>query len=558
MTESAPIPGVSLGRRLAVGGMGELFVAERTRADGTREACVVKRLLPGAGPAERFLFEREARALVAAQADDGGGAESGVVRVLASHGDALVLEYIDGVDLATLLDARRKRGRSLPIAAGLAVVGLGRGLATLARLGIVHRDVHPGNLLLGRDGVVRLTDLGVAAFSAESGPTIAGLKGTLAYMAPEQLRDGTADLRSDLYAAGLVAYETLTGVLARPVGAVGLAELLRARERLPVRPSEPGPSSRRWTRRCSRRSSPTRRVAPSRSPAGSRASSRPPPAPGLTPDAAALASAVQAIAPSEVLVALTSRTLAPQLVAPPPPVVEQAAEAPRRRVRWAWVVGPLGLGAAGLGVWAAARPSAALMTEAVAARSLATLAAPLRPVLEVDAAADVDSSVDAAVDSDAVGDADAEAVVDAPVARPDALARDAVTAARDAAPEAVGAAVAGRHKVHLEGTVYVAGAGARGLAPGPSWLLADGDIAPLTVTGGSPPFAVRVRLAAKEGRLRVNVAATDGAVYDAACGKRAGPTPLVGLHVPLGGAIACRLTADNGASMEFVVVDGAE
>ncbi len=202
MQETPPIPGVSIRRRLAVGGMGELFLADETLADGSTRPCVVKRLLPGAGPEEQRLFGREAMALDALTRL----ATPHVVKLYRSGPDWLLLEWVAGVDLAALLEHRRRRGRPLPLGAALAIaVGLGRALEALAQahdaegrpLGLVHRDVHPGNLLLGVDGAVKLADLGVVAIT--SAPTLAGLKGTLVWMAPEQLAKGVTSAASDLY-----------------------------------------------------------------------------------------------------------------------------------------------------------------------------------------------------------------------------------------------------------------------------------------------------------------------------------------------------------------------
>ncbi len=243
--ETGAIPGVSVGRRLAVGGMAEVHLAERAEGGGTAP-CVVKRLLPRSSAEARALFAREATALAALTAK---GARH-VVPLIDAGPDRvapewLVLGYVDGVELGALLDWRRRRGRPLPLGAALAVAdGLTAALVELAeaetegdgRLGLVHQDLHPGNLLVGPDGQVTVIDLGVASFSA-LGRTSADPRGTVAWMAPEQLRGGAVTPATDIYAAGLVLWEAFTGQPPRPEADGSLAALLAHRAALPPPPS---------------------------------------------------------------------------------------------------------------------------------------------------------------------------------------------------------------------------------------------------------------------------------------------------------------------------------
>jgi hypothetical protein len=142
-----------------------------------------------------------------------------------------VMEHIDGVDLASLVAHRRKRGRPLPLGAVLALAdGLSQALVELAAtpLGaLVHRDLHPGNVMVGRDGRVMLVDFGVASLDAAS-RTAADPRGTVAWMAPEQLRGAPVTPTTDVWAAGLVLWEALTGVAPLPA-TPGLAALLAFR-----------------------------------------------------------------------------------------------------------------------------------------------------------------------------------------------------------------------------------------------------------------------------------------------------------------------------------------
>ncbi len=124
----------------------------------------------------------------------------------------LTMEYVAGVTARQLL---AKRGR-LAVSSTLAIATqLARSLEVAHEQGVIHRDIKPQNLLLDKDGNLKVLDFGVACLTERSGNlTEAGLVvGTPAYMAPEQLLDETAEERSDLYAVGVVLYECLTGRL---------------------------------------------------------------------------------------------------------------------------------------------------------------------------------------------------------------------------------------------------------------------------------------------------------------------------------------------------------
>jgi CheY-like chemotaxis protein len=124
----------------------------------------------------------------------------------------LTMEYVEGVTARQLL---AKRG-SLAVSSTLAIATqLARSLEVAHEQGVIHRDIKPQNLLLDKDGNLKVLDFGVACLTERSGNfTEAGLVvGTPAYMAPEQLLDETAEERSDLYAVGVVLYECLTGKL---------------------------------------------------------------------------------------------------------------------------------------------------------------------------------------------------------------------------------------------------------------------------------------------------------------------------------------------------------
>jgi eukaryotic-like serine/threonine-protein kinase len=221
-------------RPLGTGGMANVHLARRTGGRGDR-LFAIKRLHPflEEDPVARELLREEAR--LAALVD-----HPNVVGIvdLVEHEDrpALVMEWIDGIDLAML---RRKNARSnacgLPLERVVAIArDLLEGLAAVHHAGIVHGDVSPQNVILGHDGVARLTDFGLAR-STDGGPVeIATVSGTLGYMAPEQL-EGRADHRSDLFSAAVVIWELVTGTPLRAVtsGVQAFVEILRNDVRAP-------------------------------------------------------------------------------------------------------------------------------------------------------------------------------------------------------------------------------------------------------------------------------------------------------------------------------------
>lgn len=133
----------------------------------------------------------------------------------------LVMEYIHGEALSKLIRAARRRGEMVPPRIAVAILaGALHGLHAAHEaksehgepLNIVHRDVSPQNVLVGTDGVARVLDFGVAKAAARATSTRDGqMKGKVSYMAPEQLRGKGVDRRTDVFAAGIVLWEALTG-----------------------------------------------------------------------------------------------------------------------------------------------------------------------------------------------------------------------------------------------------------------------------------------------------------------------------------------------------------
>jgi serine/threonine protein kinase len=208
----------TLHAELAAGGMAAVYLARQTGAVGFGKTVAIKRLHPHLARDQYFvtMFLDEAR--LAARIT-----HPNVVPILdvVSTDDELflVLEYVRGETLAGLLRALRKQKAKMPVAVAAAIItGLLAGLHAAHEahdelgkaLDIVHRDVSPQNLIVGADGTARVLDFGVAKAATRLQTTREGqLKGKIPYMAPEQL-SGEVTPRTDVYAATLVLWETLT------------------------------------------------------------------------------------------------------------------------------------------------------------------------------------------------------------------------------------------------------------------------------------------------------------------------------------------------------------
>ncbi len=221
--------------RLGSGGMAETYLAVRRGPGGFEQHVCVKRILPAheSDPELVALFMEEAR--LAAQlrhANITQVVDFGVVA--GSH--YLALELVDGLDLRALLRGLRERGRRLdaPLAVFIAV----QLCAALEfahspesrRLGVVHRDISPSNVLLSRAGEVYLTDFGIARALGNKRRTDSGvIRGKVPYMAPEYALEARFDARSDLFALGVLLFEALAGQ--RPFeGATDLDTLTRIKD----------------------------------------------------------------------------------------------------------------------------------------------------------------------------------------------------------------------------------------------------------------------------------------------------------------------------------------
>ncbi len=207
-----------LQKKIAQGGMAELFLADYVREDGFRRIVVVKKILPHLIENSEFIkmFIREARlaALLQhpniVQINDFGKFENVYY---------IAMEYVRGKNLAEIT-AVSKNG--LPVDQSVfLVLQIGRGLhyshsktddKTGKPLNIVHRDISPQNILVSFQGEVKISDFGIAKARSEPSLTQAGvIKGKLSYMSPEQALGQPVDLRADIYALGIVFYEILSG-----------------------------------------------------------------------------------------------------------------------------------------------------------------------------------------------------------------------------------------------------------------------------------------------------------------------------------------------------------
>jgi hypothetical protein len=216
-----------LERRIGTGGMAEVFLAWQVGPGGFERKVAVKRPLPHVNeePNAVAAFLDEAR--LAAQLQHPNIAQ--VYDVGESEGAYfIVMEYVDGPSLRQILRSCRERGEKVPLPVAAAIV-----LAVLSALGnahaqrdergrplrLVHRDITPRNVLLNRRGEVKLVDFGIARAQFQLHVTRTGtVKGTLPYMSIEQATGTEVDNRSDLYSAGVVLYELLTGQAAYPDG----------------------------------------------------------------------------------------------------------------------------------------------------------------------------------------------------------------------------------------------------------------------------------------------------------------------------------------------------
>ncbi len=206
-----------IGEVIGRGGMAEVHEARDIRL-GRRVAIKILRPDLARDPDFQVRFRREAQSAAAlnhpnivAVYDTGedrlDAADGGVQEVV----PYIVMEYVDGMTLRQLLTSGR---RLLPERALEIISGVLSALDYAHRHGIVHRDIKPGNVMLTRSGDVKVMDFGIARAINELNTSVtatSAVMGTAQYLSPEQARGEVVDARSDLYSAGVLLYELLTG-----------------------------------------------------------------------------------------------------------------------------------------------------------------------------------------------------------------------------------------------------------------------------------------------------------------------------------------------------------
>ncbi len=228
---------------LGQGGMGEVHLARLTGAAGFEKLCIVKTILPAMQADPQFVerFHHEARVLVQlthahiAQVHDMGEADGTLY---------MAIEYVPGVDLSRVMRrvAQAQNAMPIPIA-----IHLGKQVAEAlgyahrktgpdgTLMSIVHRDVSPQNVMVSYDGDAKVIDFGLAKSAGRSNQTMPStVMGKLGYMSPEQAVGKPLDSRSDIYSAGIVLWEMLSG---RPLFGDGTMSEMVARMAMPQVPS---------------------------------------------------------------------------------------------------------------------------------------------------------------------------------------------------------------------------------------------------------------------------------------------------------------------------------
>ncbi len=208
--------------RIDAGGMAEVYrgIAE-SAVGGLKKAVAIKRILPNLTKNKKFvsMFLDEARVSMHLQ-------HANVVGVfdigMADTAYFIVMEYVDGANLKTIIESLRRQGQRMSVAHTLYILmEVCKGLQYAhdvtdpengRELGIVHRDISPPNILVSKRGEVKLVDFGLAKATSQLESTDPGVvKGKFSYLSPEAASGKDVDRRADIFAVGILLYELLTG-----------------------------------------------------------------------------------------------------------------------------------------------------------------------------------------------------------------------------------------------------------------------------------------------------------------------------------------------------------
>jgi eukaryotic-like serine/threonine-protein kinase len=215
---AAPIDRYVVLEHLSEGGMGAIYVGKKLGAGGFEMEVVLKQLLPEFTQQEEFidLFLREAK--LSATLDHANIVHT-IDLVTAGGEYFIVMEYLPGGDLRTLLKKAKRRGKRFSPSAAIHIcreVLSALAYAHVKRdfennpLKLIHRDVSPSNILVSHAGEVKLTDFGIAKAATHTS-LFYKVKGKIGYMSPEQAKSEPLDHRSDLYSLAVCLFEVLTG-----------------------------------------------------------------------------------------------------------------------------------------------------------------------------------------------------------------------------------------------------------------------------------------------------------------------------------------------------------
>lgn len=207
--------------RLDKGGMAEVFRGVSESLRGFKKSVAIKRILPNLAQNDKFvsMFLDEARLSLYLQ-------HANIVQVfdIGQSADTyfLVMEFVDGCNLKAVIEHLKAQGRPMPIAEAVyMMIESCKGLSyahslehpeTMEPLHIVHRDISPPNLLLSKNGEVKLVDFGLAKANSQIETTDPGVvKGKFSYLSPEAAHGQHVDHRADVFAIGIMLYEMFTG-----------------------------------------------------------------------------------------------------------------------------------------------------------------------------------------------------------------------------------------------------------------------------------------------------------------------------------------------------------